>query len=284
MSLPITVVTVAFGNSEVIRKWAQQWTATGATCVISDNGNQIPDEVSSDAFVLPFTGNNGFGGGINCAVQKSDTPVILITNPDTLPTSSAESLKTLLDYHTQGSFTGATTVDPAGKEVHSTGVWPDKDWAKSQIFKSAESLWRRDRMDWVQGSLIMVNRDDFLKLGGFSNRFPLYFEDLDICARAVKSGMKVDFCQGSKFIHDEGSGSERATATRLSCFHWGMLEFFRRHDPANSGAVRKMIIAKCFLRMSAYALVDPQVFRGYYRALRSVFSGIVPKLPGALND
>ena len=282
MSLPITVVTVAFGSSDAVRKWAQEWSSTGASCLISDNGNRIPSDISIKAGVLPFTGNKGFGAGINRAVQEADTPVVLITNPDTLP-GNPESLKTLLDCHTQGSFTGATTVDSSGKEIHSTGVWPHKDWVRSQIFKSAESLWRRDRMDWLQGSLMMVHRDDFLRLGGFSSKYPLYFEDVDICSRAGKQGMSINFCHESRFIHDEGSGSDRVTATRLSCFHWGLLEFFRNHDPAIAGAVRKMIIAKCILRFAVYAIIDPEAARGYYQAFRSVLSGVAPKLPGALN-
>ncbi len=282
MSLPITVVTVAFGSPDVVRKWAQKWSGAGAACLISDNGNQIPQNISDTAGVLPFTGNSGFGSGINRAVQEADTPVVLITNPDTLP-DKAESLKTLFNYHTRNTLTGASTVDSAGKGVHSTGVWPDKNWVRSQIFKSAESLWRKDRTDWLQGSLIMIHRDDFLKMGGFSNRYPLYFEDVDFCARAEKQGMKVGFCRGSRFIHDEGSGADKATATRLSCFHWGLLEFFKNHDPANVDAVRKMIVTKCILRLAAYAVINPEAAKGYYKALQSVLSGIAPKLPGALN-
>ena len=262
MSLPITVVTVAFGNPDVVREWVRKWSGTGAACLIADNGNLIPRGINSYAKVLPFISNNGFGGGINRAVQEADSPVVLITNPDTLP-ENKESLEILLDYHARGNLTGASTVDSTGGEGHSTGVWPDKSWVKSQIFKPAESLWNRDHTDWLQGSLIMIHRDDFLKTGGFSNRYPLFFEDVDFCARAEKQGMNVDFCRGGRFLHDEGSGSNRVTATRLSCFHWGMLEFFRNHDSVNADAVRKMIITKCILRLSAYAAVNPRAFTGY---------------------
>ncbi|MCK5131025.1 MAG: glycosyltransferase family 2 protein [Candidatus Sabulitectum sp.] len=282
MFLPITVVTVAFGNPDIVREWVRKWSSVGAACLIVDNGNLLPRGISGDATVLSFTGNSGFGGGINRAVQEADTPVVLITNPDTLP-ENRESLEVLFNYHACGKLTGALTIDSAGNEVHSTGVWPDKNWIRSQIFKSAESLWRRDQMDWLQGSLIMIHKEDFLNLGGFSSRYPLYFEDVDICSRAREKGLTVDFCRGSRFIHNEGSGADRATATRLSCFHWGLLQFFRDHDSANADAVRKMIIAKCIFRFAVYAIIDPEAARGYYRALRSVLSGVAPKLPGALN-
>ena len=282
MSLPVTVVTVAYGSSDVVRKWVQEWSSTGASCLISDNGNRIPADISSKVRVLPFTGNKGFGSGINRAVRESTTPVVLITNPDTLP-QHKDSLDVLYDHHSPGSFTGAVTVDKAGNEIHSTGIWPSRNWVRSQVFRPAESLWRSDRADWLQGSLIMVHRDDFLELEGFSSNYPLYFEDVDICSRAKKNGFNMNVCSESGFIHDEGSGSDRVTATRLACYHWGMLEFFRNHDPASVTSVRKMLIAKCILRLSAYAVTDREAARGYYAALKSVYRGIAPTLPGGSN-
>lgn len=129
----------------------------------------------------------------------------------------------------------------------------------------------------------MIHRDDFLRIGGFGSSFPLFFEDVDLCARAKKQGMEISFCERCRFIHDEGSGSDKVTATRLSCFHWGMLEYFRIHDPENAEAVRKMIMAKCILRISAYSFCNIEAARGYFRALQCVLSGVAPKLPGELN-
>ena len=278
----MTAVTVSFGCPEVVRNWVERWSLAGASCLVSDNGNSIPADVHGKAKVLPFSGNIGFGGGINRGVLASETPIVLITNPDTLP-KSADSLEMLRQFHSSGTLSGAGTFDSSGKAVHSTGIWPDLSWVRSQIFRSAEPLWRPDRFDWLQGSLIMVHRDEFLKAGGFSDRFPLYFEDVDLCARAKKKGMEIRYCEKCSFIHDEGSGSAKVTATRLSCFHWGMLQYFRNHDPRNAEAARKMIIAKCLLRSFAHAPVNHEAARGYSRALRSVLSGIAPKLPEVSN-
>ena len=277
-----TVVTVAFGNSKVVRNWAERWSCTGAFCLVCDNGGQLSSGDAGRAGILPYEGNDGFGAGINRAVKHSSTPIVLVTNPDTLP-GDQMSLGKLLEYHSCGSLTGGRTLSSSGEEVHSTGVWPSLGWVRSQVLRSAGSLWRLDRYDWLQGSLIMANRDEFLEMGGFSERFPLYFEDVDLCARAQKRGMEIRFCRESSFVHDEGSGSSRAAATRLSCFHWGMLEYFRSHDPGNAEAVRRMIIAKCIVRIAAFPVRDTATVRGYRRALRSVLTGVAPSLPGAVD-
>ncbi len=271
-------LTVAFGNPEVIKKWGQEWSGTGAACLISDNGNLLPQDLSSKVTVLPFRGNTGFGSGINRAVQKADTPVVLITNPDTLP-GNPHSLESLLHFHSEGSLTGGVTVDASGREVHSTGAWPTSDWVRSQVFRHAGSLWNKNIINWLQGSLIMVHRDNFLKLNGFSSSYPLYFEDVDICARAHRQGMRINFSGNSRFIHNEGSGSAGTTATRLSFFHWGMLQYFRDHDSLHADRVRRMILAKCILRTAGYLPVNLGAAKGYYQAFRSILAGTPPALP-----
>lgn len=283
MSLPVTVVTVAYGSMNIVENWVELWSSTGASCIITDNGNQkFTPSVLSKAKVLPYIDNSGFGTGINRAVQESESPVTLITNPDTLPFNS-DSLKNLLSYHSKGAITGSATLNSAHEEVHSTGINPDRAWVRSQVFKAAKSLWRNGNFDWIQGSLMMVHRDDFVRIGGFSENYPLYFEDVDICSRAKARGMKIEYSNRSKFIHNEGSGSEKASATRLSCFHWGLLEFFRSHDPENSDSVRRFLIAKCFLRMISYSVSDYQASRGYMLALLSLLGRTPPLLPGSLN-
>jgi GT2 family glycosyltransferase len=279
MSLPVSVVTVAFGSSGTVEKWGRKWSDIGAACLISDNGGRLSQNLGSGVTVLPFCGNTGFGQGINRAIRESETPVVLITNPDTLP-SSTHSLETLLQFHSEGSLTSSITVNHKGEEVCSTGVWPTSQWVRSQVFRPAETLWRKDSIDWLQGSLIMVHRDEFLQLGGFAENYPLYFEDVDLCFRAKKRGMRISYCRESRFVHDGGTGSEKAVATRLSCFHWGMLEYFRSNDFVNAVSVRKMIIAKCILRLFAHAATDREAFKGYYRALQSVYSFSSPVLPG----
>jgi len=279
LALPVTVVTVAFGNRQVVQTWTEQWSRAGANCIITNNGSAVPAGVTGDAIVLQSPVNSGFGAGINLAVQRAETPVVLITNPDTLPVAP-DALKTLTDFHTRGSLSGSRTVNSAGREVYSTGTWPTVKWVRSQVFRPAGTLWRKDSIDWLQGSLIMVHRDDFLQLGGFARNYPLYFEDVDLCFRARKQGMKVDFCEESSFIHNEGSGSEKAVSSRLSCFHWGMLEFFKSNDSVNAALVRRIIIAKCILRLFVYAPTDREAFKGYYRALQSVYSSTAPVLPG----
>jgi len=278
----LSVVTVAFGSGCKINEWAGSWQAAGAECIICDNGGSVPGDLPAGASVLPFKGNAGFGGGINRAVEAADTPLVLITNPDTLPVSN-NSLDAFIGKHQKNSFSGGSTTNRAGQTVHSTGVWPDMSWVKRQVFLPAGSLWRPDRVDWLQGSLILAYRDDFLKLGGFSEAYPLYFEDVDICARADKAGMGIKFEPGFRFVHDEGTGSSGSSSLRLASFHWGLVEFFRNHKPDEYDKIRRLVLLKCILRTFALAPFKPKSAAGYLSGFRAILRRTPPLLPGRAN-
>lgn len=281
--LQVTVVTVAFGNSEVVGNWSEKWASCGVDCLIANNGSHISIEYGESVKVLPSIGNIGYGAAINRAVSEVQTPIVLITNPDTLPYST-DSLKKLLNCHKEGVITGANTISSTGSITHSTGIWPDSSWVKSQIFKSAPSLWRKDRYDWLQGGLLMVHKKDFLQVGGFDENYPLYFEDIDFCANALKAGVSMNYCDTACFIHDEGTGAERATVTRLSCFHWGLYQFFRKHSPTECKTVKRLICLKCIVRIFQYSFLYPEKTRGYIASLKAILRNIAPPLPKALDE
>ncbi|MEO6421665.1 MAG: glycosyltransferase family 2 protein [Candidatus Nitrotoga sp.] len=55
--------------------------------------------------------------------------------------------------------------------------------------------------DWVGGMFMLFPRDVFKKLGGFDQRYFLYYEDVDLCARLRLKGYEVAMCPEAKVIH-----------------------------------------------------------------------------------
>jgi N-acetylglucosaminyl-diphospho-decaprenol L-rhamnosyltransferase len=45
--------------------------------------------------------------------------------------------------------------------------------------------------DWVGGMFMMFRQDTYSKLGGFDQKFYLYYEDVDLCARMRLMGLQV---------------------------------------------------------------------------------------------
>ena len=53
--------------------------------------------------------------------------------------------------------------------------------------------------DYVTGCCLFISKENFLKLNGFDESFNMYGEDVDLCIRAYKLGMKCYYISDSKF-------------------------------------------------------------------------------------
>ncbi len=77
--------------------------------------------------------------------------------------------------------------------------------------------------DWVAGMFMLIDRFAFNRLGGFDSRYYLYYEDVDICVRTWRAGMKVLACPKVVVIHD----AQRASRREFHHFFWHLQSLLR---------------------------------------------------------
>jgi N-acetylglucosaminyl-diphospho-decaprenol L-rhamnosyltransferase len=63
--------------------------------------------------------------------------------------------------------------------------------------------------DWVAGMFMLFRRTAFERVGGFDERYFLYYEDVDICARLRLAGYDVRMVPGVRAVHDAQRHSHR---------------------------------------------------------------------------
>ncbi|HAS3607715.1 TPA: glycosyltransferase family 2 protein [Vibrio cholerae] len=56
-------------------------------------------------------------------------------------------------------------------------------------------------IDWAAGSFLLFKVDSYRKLGGFDEKYFMYFEDADICRRANQLGQKVVYFPKIRAVH-----------------------------------------------------------------------------------
>lgn len=78
--------------------------------------------------------------------------------------------------------------------------------------------------DWVGGMFMLFPRRMFEKLGGFDERYFLYYEDVDICARLRLLGHEVVLCPQAKVTHYAQRSSHRSF--KYLCWHLRSLARF----------------------------------------------------------
>jgi len=77
--------------------------------------------------------------------------------------------------------------------------------------------------DWVGGMFMLFPRDVFKKLGGFDQRYFLYYEDVDLCARLRFKGYEVALCPNTKVIHLARRNSHHS----LKYLKWHLMSMLR---------------------------------------------------------
>jgi len=77
--------------------------------------------------------------------------------------------------------------------------------------------------EWVAGMFMLFRGRDFHELGGFDERFFLYYEDVDICVRVWQKGMRILACPKASVIHDARRDSRRS----LRHLRWHLVSMAR---------------------------------------------------------
>lgn len=79
--------------------------------------------------------------------------------------------------------------------------------------------------DWVGGMFMLFPRGIFERLGGFNQRYFLYYEDVDLCARLRLLGHEVVLCPQATVIHH----AQRSSHRNFRYLRWhlrSMMRFF----------------------------------------------------------
>ena len=75
---------------------------------------------------------------------------------------------------------------------------------------------------------MMIRRDAFELVGGFDERYFLYWEDADLCRRLRGRGWATAYVPEAAIVH-HGGRSSRASLASLAAFHLSALRYFVTH-------------------------------------------------------
>ena len=214
-----------------------------------DNGN-LASKLSDISFshdnvsvnILSGHGNVGFSCGNNLALFRSKSQYVLILNPDIV--MNVDSLCTGIDFlesnrdvvmATPAVFGANNTQEYLCRAYPSIrGLWRRMTGAVDTV-PSADSYelrhldWSRSREDFsvASGCFMLCRGAELRRIGGFDERFFLYFEDYDLTIRLKTIGRCVYIPQ-MKVKHLGGGVSKKALRHRWY-FICSAFQFFNKH-------------------------------------------------------
>lgn len=248
----VGVVTVSYRSRSVLGAFLASVPAASSrevTTVVVDNdatGDDVADLAAAHkAVYIPLEHNVGYGGAVNAAVTTLPSSVewVLVCNPDlVLAPGSIDTLVATGDSDARIAAVGPaireTTGElyPSARRVPSlrTGIghalfsnlWIGNPWTRA--YRNDTKLPNRARdAGWLSGACVLVRRSSFDALGGFDERYFMYFEDVDLGYRIGLAGWVNRYEPSAIAIH-AGGHSTGDSARMIDEHHRSARRFIRR--------------------------------------------------------
>ena len=196
--------------------------------------------------VVDAGGNLGFARGNNLGIRATDSELVLLLNPDTVPANGAiDRLVAVLDEMPGVAVTGPRIVDDGGRVELSYGamIGPLAELRQKLLTLGHARRWpllaaRVDRAsghasfpDWVSGACLLIRRADLVAAGLLDERYFLYTEDVDLCAAVRARGRLVRFSPEAEVVHVRGASRASAPGPAEQAYRHSQLAFYRKHHP-----------------------------------------------------
>jgi GT2 family glycosyltransferase len=183
--MKLSIIIVHHGPTAALQRCLHTLTAPGREIIVVHNGGDPPPEPQPPA---AYT---------------------IIPNPGDLQTLLAEAAA-----HPEFTVLSCRQTNSQGRPAKTFDSFPNPATifgltrALARLFASNKNPNPRSdwegivNCDWVSGSVLMVSAADLKTVGGWSEDFWLYLEDVDFCKRIRNQGMRVGCTAAVTLIHD----------------------------------------------------------------------------------
>lgn len=176
----------------------------------------------------------GFGANHNAAFAGCKTPYFCVLNPDIdLQSNPFPLLLQCLDQ-SGAALAAPRTLAMDGTEQDSIRHFPTPIGLLSKALGGSKGAYALSDgcepffPDWVGGMFMLFRSDAFKCIGGFDEKFFMYYEDVDICARLWKAGLRVVACPQASVVHAAQRASHR-DGRHLRWHLASMARYFWKH-------------------------------------------------------
>lgn len=222
----VSFISVNFNGTEMTKDLLnsiQKFTRVPYEVIVVDNGsleNPIPKLSALFPHVkfIRSEENLGFAGGNNLGIEQSSGPFLcLINNDATITESTIPFLMECLEAYPQaGVVSPVICFDPIQASYAKAIIQYAGHTKIHSITGRNRTLYRMTLLEnlpekkpfptaYAHGAAMMLRREVFEAVGGMSEYFFLYYEELDWCARIRDAGWEILVAPQAVVYHKESS-------------------------------------------------------------------------------
>ena len=193
--------------------------------------------------------NLGYGAGMNRAAAEATGRHLLILNSDAEPVPGA--LDKLLAHakragptamlgprllNNDGSIQGSVSLIHRLRDAVATstivGTFGLVRRRRNRLrLEELDQPLELDEERYLWGAAMLLERDFFHRLGGFDERFFLFFEDEDFCRRVREEGGCVVYVPSATFLHRRGLSREQVRQQQQFWYYRSYFRYLKKHSP-----------------------------------------------------
>lgn len=213
--------------------------------LMADNGStdgapQAAVERYPNVRLFDTGGNLGYGTAVNRAMARladeggAADEWVVVANPDVQwGPGSIDALLEAAARWPRAATLGPLIRDPDGAVYPSARhlpslfrggmhavvgpVWRNNPWSTAYRQERLEPTERP--VGWLSGSCLLVRREAFEQVGGFDERYFMYFEDVDLGDRLAKAGWQNVYVPTAEVLHHQGHVTGTDPASSLAAHH-----------------------------------------------------------------
>ena len=212
--MDLTIVIVSFKSGDILHRCIKSIDKKYPIIIVENSQNiKLKEELEKKYLnlecILPSK-NLGYGAGNNLGIKNSKTKYVLTLNPDTILYEN--TISKLLE---QASIIKDFAL--LGPKVISETENIDNTDSKIEI------------VNYIKGFAIFFNKEKFINIGFFDENYFLYFEEIDLCKKVVKSNNKIYLINDALIKHIGGKSHEDKYDLEMELsrnWHWMWSSFY----------------------------------------------------------
>jgi N-acetylglucosaminyl-diphospho-decaprenol L-rhamnosyltransferase len=248
----VAIITVSYNSSAQL----SDFLASATKSVASPSQITVVDNNSADINVtakltkklgvnlLKLEKNVGYGAAVNKAVPTlpQELTTLLVCNPDSeLNAKAVTALANAVSDKTVGVagpriFNEDGSVYPSARAIPSirngvghalfANIWLTNPWTKNYL---SEAHLQNSTLPtgWVSGACLAIRRKLFIQVGGFDDKYFMYFEDVDLGYRLGKQGFTNLYVPEVSITHIGGESTKAIKKTMLRIHHESAMHFIQ---------------------------------------------------------
>lgn len=211
-----------------------------------DGSAQMVAEEFPDVELIELEENIGYAAGNNVGIERARGEYVLLLNPDiVVRPGSLKILHDFLKHHPDAGAVAPRLIQPDGSIQLSCRSFPDPDVIFFEAFGlsrllPASKLFGKYRMSWwdyddtrqvdqPMASALLIRSEALESVGKLDERFPIFFNDVDLCRRLWDDGWEIWFNHEAEMDHEGGASTRQVKRRMIVESHTGLLRYYNKH-------------------------------------------------------